>query len=244
MTRAPATGPLARRTARQSPSALRAMLRSTAADSRVHQEGAGRSRTGNHRPEGPVLQTGLQDQSQSRLQLQCGLLQVVVQGPAQLPRVPRTQRVHQVGRDLRRSGAGVQLVEAPVDRRGGQPVVGEAEHPVVRAAGQGRHDLLPSPTAHSRPAQQSERHVTAQLGGQRPQVLRGDVEIPQQRAGQQRRGRVGRPAGQPARNGDRLLDLQKHPEGVVRAVGLGQQPGRPDSEVRVVQRHQVGTLPA
>ena len=60
MTRAPTTGPVARRTARHSPSALSATLRSTASDSDVDQEGAGRARAGDQRPERAVFQTRLQ----------------------------------------------------------------------------------------------------------------------------------------------------------------------------------------
>ena len=105
------------------------------------------------------------------------------------------------------------------------------------AAGQRRGQDLAAPGADRRAAEQRERHVGAELGAERLQLLAAEPGAPQQVAGDERRRRVGRAAGQPAGHRDPLAHVQPD---VRRDPGPdGQQQRRPHREVGPVQRDLV-----
>ena len=242
MTRAPNTGPVARRTARHSPSALMATLRSTAADSESTRNAQVGPEPDTSAPSAPYSRPASSTSFSRGCRSDRSGLKVVDQRGAEQLGVAAPQRVHEVGGDLRRLRMRAQLVETSVDGRGGQAVVAERQHPVVGPPGQGRGDLLTPAATDRGAAEQGERHVAAQLGRERAHRLRRDVDVPQHRAGQQRGSAVGRTAGQSPGHRDGLLDRQADAERVVRSVGAGQQLGRPDRQVGLVLRHQLRPL--
>ena len=178
-TRAPTTGPVARRTLRATPSALSATLRSTASSSsstRNAQVGPG---PGDDRADRAQLEAGVEDAAQRRAQGQGGGLQVVRPGP----RRARTGR-RRAGRSSGPAGTsggdgvGVEPVEAAVDRRGRQALVAEGEHPVVAPPGQRRGDVLAAAAADRGAAEQGERDVAAELGRPGAAAPRGRGRCP------------------------------------------------------------------
>ena len=100
-------------------------------------------------------------------------------------------------------------VELGVDRRGRQPSSAEAPPPTSTCprSSSGGHQLAAA-GAERGAAEQRERHVAAELGGQLEQLGVGGAQVPQPVAGDQRRGGVGAAAGQPAGDRDALVDVR------------------------------------
>ena len=96
--------------------------------------------------------------------------------------------------------------------------------------------MLTAADTERRPAHHRERHVAAQVGGQRQQLGSPETGAPQRVAGDQGAGRVGAAARQPAGDRDALADVQVH-VGVPAGL-LGEQQRGLCSEVGLVDRHR------
>ncbi len=107
--------------------------------------------------------------------------------------------------------------------------------------GQRLQDLAPA-AAQGDAADQGERHVRAEFGGELQQHLGGRAQLPQGVAGDQRGRAVRAAAGHAAGHRDGLGDVQVD-VGRGEAVVGGEQSGGAGGEVAVVQRHGVGVRP-
>ena len=167
-------------------------------------------------------------------------LQVVAQRRAEGVRVTGSQRRHQPVGDARlgKHAAAAQPVALGVHVCGGQPLVGERQHPLEAAAGErGRQPLAPA-HAQGRATHQCEGDVAAELGGERVQLGARQRGAPQRVAGDQGGRRVGAAAGHPARDRDALVQVQVHAG--LEPGALGEQDGGARRQVGGVGRHAVG----
>ena len=130
---------------------------------------------------------------------------------------------------------GVQPVELAVHRGRREADVARHDHPPVRPAVGNRRDQLAAPDALRAAADQGERHVAAELGGDREQVVVGGAQVPQPVERDQGRGGVGAAAGQSAGDRDALADLDVGRE--VEPVVRGEQPPGADGDVGLVERY-------
>ena len=135
--------------------------------------------------------------------------QVVVQRGGE-QHAGRRRRARPAGPSARRRrgrGVGEQLVEVPVDRPASTGPRRRARRPTTRCRGR-RPGVTtsPRPVPSAVPPTQRERHVAAELGGQGEQVVVGGLRAPEPVQRHQRGGGVGRAAGQPAGDRDRLGD--------------------------------------
>ncbi len=239
--RAPATGPEARSTELQVPDADSATARSMPASASGTRNATVGPEPETTAPSALLAPPHLEGALEVRGQAEGGGLQVVVQRPAERGGVAGAQRLHH-GRLHLRGGHVAALAEPValrVHRRGRQSLLGEGQHPVVLAAGQGGGHLVAAAGADGGAAHQGERDVRAELAAQLAQLVAGQAGAPERVAGQQRGGGVGGPAGHAAGDGDALGDPQRDALGDAGAVG--EQPGGAHREVGAVGGHLVGT---
>ena len=110
-------------------------------------------------------------------------------------------------------------------------------HPVRGQLGE-RIDLIPAPDPEHRAADQEERTVGPDVGGQRVEPGRGQGPSPQPTQAAKRSHRIGGPAPEPRRDGDPLSDAHRQAPNLAASPQLGPQPpGRAMHEVVSPQRH-------
>ena len=120
-------------------------------------------------------------------------------------------------------------------------MMAQCQHPLEAAPRRHGPQLFPPPGADGGAAVQQEGDIGTEPGRDSVELLRIQARPPQLVAGDQGGSGISRSPGHTSCDGDAFVDPDLHPE-VSRPTGLGQQPGRADHEIRVVNRQTGGAL--
>ena len=218
-TRAPATGPCARFTARQVPLALSATAMSIACSGSRARKTHGRPGAGDEAPSAPASSPASSVCRSAGPQRAGGRLQVVAAARRRARRVAGAQRGHQrVGRPAARAPAGRRAAgrtrrrPSGVDSPPSASATTQCEACPGPAPGSARS---PRPVPSAVPPTSANGTSLPSCGGQLEQLVAAQAGAPQRVAGDQRGGRVGAAAGHPAGDRDPLGMCSAH----VRARG-------------------------
>ena len=163
----------------------------------------------------------------------------------QLIRGAGGQRLDQV---VGRGGAGhlpllAETVDGAEHFRRGQAALGQRQRPVVLAANQHGHQVLAAPRAQRGAAEQAERHVGAQIGGQAEQFVVGQRQLEELARRQQRGRRVRRSPGHATGDGDGLVDVDRRHPRHLRLRGFDGGDDRPPRQIRFIGGHVLRRVP-